>query len=133
VGNLNPLDLYNVRDQLSVIQRRNHRAERHLDHDIFTLGAGAIVTLTIGAAFGDKASRMAEIRQRIQILGTDDVYRTAIAAVAAIGTAHRNVFFATETDDAVTAIAGFDENVGFIDKFHRRIIPIKKPRVAGLC
>jgi len=77
----------------------------------------------VTAALGHETPGMAKIGQRIQIVGADHVHRAAVAAVAAVGTAHRNVFFAPKTDDTVTAITGLDENIGFIDKFHRGIIP----------
>ena len=70
---------------------------------------------------------MAEVRQGIQVLAADHVNRAAVTAVAAVRPAHRDVFLAAKADDAVAAIAGLDENVGFVDKLHRKILtPVHK-------
>jgi hypothetical protein len=119
-----------VGDQLTLVQRGYHRAQRHFDDDILALVPGLVLALTVGAALCDEPAGMAKIGQRIQILGADHVNRAAVAAVAAVGAAHRNIFLAAETDDAVTAIAGLYENIGFIDKFHRGIIPSENKKAS---
>jgi len=45
-----------------------------------------------------------------------EVDAAAVAAVAARGTAARNVFFAAEGHAAVAAVAGLHEDLGFINK-----------------
>jgi hypothetical protein len=45
---------------------------------------------------------------------------TATPAIPAIRAAKRNVFLAPKRDTAITAITAFQENFGFVEKFHNR-------------
>ena len=53
----------------------------------------------------------------------------ATSAIAAVGTAERNEFFAAETDTAATTVAGLHAHRGFIDEFH--VLETKTPACAG--
>jgi hypothetical protein len=57
----------------------------------------------------------------------------ALAAVAAAGAAEFNEFFAPERHAAVSAVAGADENLGFIEEFHWISLDLlKSPSGAGI-
>ncbi len=91
----------------------------------------------IFTALGFVMPHKAEIGQRVQVGIALQIDRAAIAAVAAVRPALRDVFFAPESDDAVAAISGFDFDFGFIDEFHGALLRLghqaEKPRsVRGL-
>jgi hypothetical protein len=46
----------------------------------------------------------------------DEVDRSALAAVAAVGTAARNELLAAEADRTATAVSGLDVDVDFVDE-----------------
>jgi Fic family protein len=59
-----------------------------------------------------------KIRQGIKVGVAGKVNAAAIAAIAAIGSAVRYIFFTPKADDPVAAIAGFHFYFGFIYEFH---------------
>jgi hypothetical protein len=67
---------------------------------------------------GLKPAGKAVVGEGIQFRIRDQVDAAAVAAVAAVGTAEGNVFLPPETDTTVAAIAGFNPDEDFIDKFH---------------
>ncbi len=58
------------------------------------------------------------IEQSRQRFVDDEKDIASLAAVAAVGTAPGNEFFAPERNAAATAVAGFDFDFNLIDKFH---------------
>ncbi len=58
------------------------------------------------------------VKQRIEIILSDDIDVATVATVPPIGTAFRNIFFTAKADSAIAAITGFNANEDFIDKFH---------------
>jgi hypothetical protein len=74
------------------------------------------------AALGAKRTLMAEIDQGIEIFVGFQPNAAAIAAIAAIGAAERDEFFASKTDAAVAAIPGEHLDFGFVDEFHDAIV-----------
>src|SRR6056297_3970930 len=61
---------------------------------------------------------MAKVDQRVEAGIGFQPDAAAVAAVAAVGTAFGDVFFAAETGAAVPAAAGTDFNFRFVDEFH---------------
>src|SRR5699024_11054797 len=58
------------------------------------------------------------IYQRIQAVVCFQIDRATVTAVATVRAAPGHVFFTPETQAAVTALACFDNNGGFVYKFH---------------
>ena len=64
---------------------------------------------------------MAEVHQGVEVpLSAEQIDAAAMAAVSAIRSTLGNVFFPTEADAAVAAVAGIDLDGGLIDEFHAR-------------
>ena len=82
--------------------------------------AGAVRSLTVLAAPCFEIGVKAEVDERV--LGGDggDVDRATTAAVAAVGSAARDVLLSPETEAAVAAGTGGHVDVDFVDE-HRRI------------
>jgi hypothetical protein len=66
------------------------------------------------AVFAFEYAVIFEIKKRLKIVGGHKDYGAAVAAVAAVRAAFRDVFFSPETDAAISAVAGFDRYYGFI-------------------
>src|SRR5690606_28198281 len=97
----------------------DHRGpDRNRQHQVFTLDSGTIATGTRLAVEGPEFTLEAIIHQRIQRLLCLQPYGTAITAIAAIRPTPGNILLAPETQAAVTTLTGFNNNGGFINKFH---------------
>ena len=70
------------------------------------------------SSFGAIDGMKTEIDQGVQIGGGHQIDAAAIPAVAPVGSAKGDVFFPPEADAAVAAVAGFDSNSRFVNKFH---------------
>jgi hypothetical protein len=93
-------------------------ADRHAQLDVVAALAVAVGAAAVLAAFGEEGALEAEVDQGVEVAVGDGVNVAALAAVAAVRAAHRDVFFAAEGGGAVTAVAGDDFNTGFVEKFH---------------
>ncbi len=63
-------------------------------------------------------ARIAVVDQRIDVAIGDGVDGAATAAVAAVGAAERNEFFAAKARNAIATLAGNDFDGCFVDEFH---------------
>ena len=95
----------------------NDRAAGDVDRQVLAVGAVAQGAAAGQAAFGGETASVLIIGKRQQILSGLDDDAAAVAAVAAVGSAFGNELFASETDAAVAAMAGFDVDPHEIDKF----------------
>jgi len=92
------------------------RAGGHRQDQVVAVGAGALAAHARGAVAG-AAMRLPAVGLQVSfvtVADQDDV--AALSAVAAVGTALRDEFPATEADAAVAAVAGLQYNLGFVDK-----------------
>ena len=96
----------------------NGGPHRHRQHQLVALDAGTVTTGTRLAVLGLVLALEAVVNQRIQGFISHQVYRAAVAAVATIRPALGNVFLTPETQTAMTALARFHDNGGFVYKFH---------------
>src|SRR5690606_14626769 len=69
---------------------------------------------------------VAEVDQGVQPIGRLDPDVAALAAVAAVGAAVGNEFFATERDGARAAVAGANIDLGLIEELHGRLMAQKR-------
>ena len=105
-----------VLEHVSGLGVDHQRAGRHVDHQILAVAAVAIRAAAALAAFGLPVFLLRERRQAVDALGRDDDHAAAVAAVAAVGPAARNVLLAAKADAAVAAAAGLDLQSDAIDE-----------------
>ena len=92
------------------------RAGRNVNDQVFGAAAVALLAAAMLAAFGAPLFAVGQDGQAIDAgLGNHDD-AAAVAAVAAIGAAARDVLLATEAHAAVAAAAGFDFDGDAIDE-----------------
>jgi hypothetical protein len=97
----------------------NHRgANRHWQHQILAFGAGAVPPGTLLPARRFVLTLKLVIYQRVKRILCFEIYGATVAAIATIGTTSGNVFFTPKTKAAVSAIAGFNDDCGFVYEFH---------------
>ena len=97
--------------------------DRHRYVFIFAASTSAVGACAVASALCFKGAGMTKIDQRVDVAITNQIDTTTIASVATIGSAPRNIFFATETQAAVAAISGNDFYFYFIDEFHYENFP----------
>ena len=75
------------------------------------------------AAFGKMFARVAVVDQGVDVAIGDGKYCAASAAITTIGSTFRNEFFTAKAMRAISAFAGNDFNGGFVDEFHKAMVP----------
>src|SRR3974377_1027232 len=98
-------DLGEIGEQRFAVFSVHLRADRHLEHSIFAVGAGAVLPHAITATPGLEVLLVAVIDQRVQAGDRFNHNIAAIAAVAAVRAAELDEPLPPERDDAVTAAA----------------------------
>ena len=93
-----------------------HRADGNLQNHVGAGVAGAIRTFAVTAPVSLEFTIVAIAEKRVVVGIGLEIDAPAIAAVAATGAAARNIFFAAKCDTAVAAVAGFYENLCFVNK-----------------
>ena len=107
-----------VADQRLVVLLVDLRAGRHLQHDVGALGAGAVAAHAVNAGLGLEMLLVAIVDQGVQPVDRLDPDVAAAAAVAAVRSAELDELLAPERDAAGAAVAGADEDLGLVEKFH---------------
>jgi hypothetical protein len=92
-----------------------------------TTAASLLTTHAILPTLCPKDPGMAEFYECIEAGMADQIYPTAITAIAAIRPAFRYELFAPEAYAAVTAGAGLDRNLNFVYKLQSGV-PLKRKR-----
>ena len=108
----------------------DHGADRHAQHDVVGAAAVLVRAAPVLAALGAMDARVAIVDQRVDVAIGDCVDAAAAAAVAAVGTAARDVFLAPERRDAVAAVAGDDFDQRFVEEFHAVLDSFDRARSA---
>ena len=75
------------------------------------------------AAFGEMLARVTVVNQGVDVAIGDGKYSAASAAITTIGSTFRNEFFTAKTVRAIAAFTGNHFNGGFVDEFHKRMVP----------
>lgn len=97
----------------------NDRANRHVHDDVVAAFAVAIGAPPAFAVLGEEFAGVAVVDEGVDVAVGNDIDAAAATTVAAIRTAHGDVFFPAEGGNAVAALAGDDQDLGFVDEFHR--------------
>ena len=96
----------------------DQRAHRHAQFDVVGTGAIAVGAVAFLAVFGLVAFHKTVFHQGVDVFVGHGKHAAAFAAVAAIGAAARNKFFAAETHGTIAAASGDHFDFGFVNKFH---------------
>src|SRR6185503_13748120 len=107
------------------------RADRHLQHDIVAAAAVAVLALAGDPRPGLEVLRVAVVDQRVEAVHGLDHNVAAAAAVAAARAAVLDELLAPERDAAVSAVAGADIDLGFVEEFHGLNIGAPRACVTG--
>jgi hypothetical protein len=107
-----------VADHLVGVDVDHRGTDRHADDPVLTGLARHLPPHAVLAALRAERALVTEIDQGIEAFVGDEEDAAAVAAVAAVGPAKRNEFFAPETHAAAAAVAGVDGDLGFVDEFH---------------
>jgi hypothetical protein len=99
----------------------NERSRRDVNDQILAAEAGHFFAHSGMAARGLPMMTAGEIEEGILVGIGDENNVTAITAIAAVGATLGDVFFPSEGDAAVAAVAGFDLDDGFIDEHVERL------------
>ena len=105
-----------VRDGFAGVFVVGDRAYRHEQSHVVAGMAGAIRAFAVAAAVGFEFAVVAIAQQRVVVWIGFKVDAAAGAAIAAGRSAARNIFFATERNTTVAAVAGFYIDFGFINE-----------------
>ena len=107
-----------VGDQGLVVVLENLGADRHAQH--YVLGVGAVPVLAHAVRAGGRLEMLlvAIVDQRIEAVDALDHDIAAAAAIAAIGAAEFDEFFAQERHRAGAAIARAHIDLGLVEEFH---------------
>ena len=105
-----------ILDDLATLGIAHQRAPGDLDGQAFAVLAGLAAALAVHAVAGHILALVAEVHQRGHIVVHLQDDGAAAAAVAAVRTARRNIFFPVEGHRAVAAVAGPHGDPRLIDK-----------------
>ena len=92
------------------------RSSGHADNDVLALLAGHVLALAVASAPGPPVMSAGHVRKSVEAIDGFEVDASAVAAVAAVGTAARYEAFPPEADATVPAVAALNEDFDFIDK-----------------
>ena len=106
----------NIRHYLAAFRLTDYRTDRHLNDDILAVLAEAVALAAGFAGRCHKFSLIAEIHQCAHAAFADKNHIAALAAVAAIGAAVRNVFCSVKGNLTVAAVAALYMNLDSIYK-----------------
>ncbi len=95
----------NIRHNLTAFGFADNRTDRHLYHNVLTVLAEAVALAAVAAVHGLKHTFIPEIHQRTHAFVADEHNVAALAAVAAVRSAVRNIFCAVKRNHAVAAVA----------------------------
>ena len=101
-----------------IVLGKNLRSGRHLQYDVFARFAGAVSAHTVRAPPGIEMLAITIINQRIEIFDTAHHNIAAAPAIAAVGTAKLDIFFAPERQAAIAPCARFYIYARLVKKLH---------------
>jgi hypothetical protein len=87
---------------------RDHGADRDFNFEILATCARAVLARAGGAVRRAERTVVAEVCKRVDARSADEVNVRALAAVAAVGAAEGNEFFATKAGRAAPTVAGLN-------------------------
>jgi hypothetical protein len=96
----------------------DERPDRHGELEVGAAVAGAVGAHAVLAALGGELRMETKVNERVDVRAGDDVYRAAVAAVAAARAAARDELLAPEGEAAFPAVARFNVDIYFVDE-HR--------------
>ena len=110
------VELYEVVKHLSGFVVVDDGAHGNGNLDIFAVASMAIAAFAVAAAFGSEDVIVAEFQEGVLVAIGDEVDVAAVAAITAAGSALWHELLAAEGNAAMTAVACFDCDLGFVDE-----------------
>src|ERR1041385_3061803 len=103
-------------DLLARVRVENDRSNRHLQQNVFPFSSGFVRAFAMPSALRLVLRIESKMNQRVMTLARlhDDV--AALTAISARRTAARNKLLPPESDAAISAVACFYANCGFINE-----------------
>src|SRR5262245_20144404 len=101
-------------------------ADGDLDFEIRSVMAAPVAAFAMTPALGAKDVIVSKLQQCIFVRICDEINVAAIAAISTTRAATRNELLATKGDAAVSAIAGFHCDFGFVDEHGYKTLRHKK-------
>src|SRR5437868_11283173 len=111
-------DLGEVGDQRLVVVLEDLRADGHAQHHVLAFGAVAVLAHAVGASRGLEVLLVAVVDERVEPIDALDHDVAAASAIAAIGPAELDEFFAQEADGPGAAVARSHIDLGLVEEFH---------------
>src|SRR5690606_40030836 len=93
-------------------------ADRHPDHHVLAGLAEHLPAHAVLTPLGAEVTLVAEVDQGVEVLVGNQPDAAAVAAVAAVGAAQRDELLPAEADATVAAVAGGDQDGGFVTELH---------------
>ena len=100
----------------------DHRAHRHLDHQVFAPLAGATVGASVPAVFRRVLAFEAEVQQRMHVLVGIELDVAAVAAVAAVRAAVHHILLPVEGGGSVSAVSGLRRDFYLINEIAHTLL-----------
>ncbi len=116
---------------MAVLGVDDHGARRDGDRKILAGRAVAIGAAAVNARLGLPRFAMGEHGEAVDSFASDKDHAAAVAAVAAVGSAQRDVLFPPEADATVAALAGLETNHHFIDKHRSLVLDLSRHNRVG--
>jgi hypothetical protein len=110
----------------------DHRSDRHIHHDGFAIGAGAVAALAMPAALSLVLGVEVEFEKGVLMRVGHHLHIAAAPSVAAARAAFGDILLPAEGKAAVPAVAGFDQDPRFVDKHRKSRRLADKRRLAFL-
>ena len=101
-------------------------ADGHAQFQVHASLAVAVRAHAMFAMLGAENARVAILDECVEVTVSDHPDAATTAAVAAVGATLGNVFFASERDAAIAAIAGDDFDAGFVKEFHGGVLATER-------
>src|SRR4051794_3086175 len=113
-------DLREIGEQRLAILLVDLRAGRHLHDHVRAVRAVAVLAHAAAAAFRREVLLVAVVDERVQPVDRLDDHVAAASAVATIRPAKLDELLPPERDAPVSAVAGANIDLGFVEELHRR-------------
>src|SRR5690606_33473349 len=111
-------DLIHVADQRLVVFFEYLRAGRHLQHDIGTVGTGAVAPHAMPASLGLEVLLVTIVDQRVQAIDGFHPHVTTTSAIAAVRAAELEKLLTPEGNRTGSTVARANIDFCLIEKFH---------------
>ena len=122
--------LVQVRQQRFTVLGHDLGTKGNLDYDVRSACAGAVAAGTVAALGCAEMLGVAKIYQGVEFLRRNKDHVAALAPITAVGATELHELFAPERDNAVSAVAGAEIDLGLVKELHFGSLETEKGRLA---